>query len=111
LVRGPRRDRLGPRGASRGEGPHRGQGLLDAGRRRGSPDRKSTRLNSSHGSISYAVFCLKKKTAVEGVAYIGIAICTVLLTHTLICLETDSPGCRSTSVFVQLTSLPSTSYS
>src|SRR3989449_8483906 len=26
-------------------------------------DRKSTRLNSSHGYISYAVFCLKKKTA------------------------------------------------
>src|SRR5207245_6971812 len=26
-----------------------------------SSDRKSTRLNSSHGSISYAVFCLKKK--------------------------------------------------
>src|SRR5438067_4147277 len=26
------------------------------------PDRKSTRLNSSHVSISYAVFCLKKKT-------------------------------------------------
>src|SRR6202041_3635910 len=26
------------------------------------PDRKSTRLNSSHMSISYAVFCLKKKT-------------------------------------------------
>src|SRR5690348_17903247 len=26
------------------------------------PDRKSTRLNSSHPSISYAVFCLKKKT-------------------------------------------------
>src|SRR5699024_12135077 len=25
------------------------------------PDRKSTRLNSSHVSISYAVFCLKKK--------------------------------------------------
>src|SRR2546429_6579456 len=25
------------------------------------PDRKSTRLNSSHGYISYAVFCLKKK--------------------------------------------------
>src|SRR6266542_6019317 len=33
------------------------------GRRRGwrRRDRKSTRLNSSHGSISYAVFCLKKK--------------------------------------------------
>src|SRR5690242_21595971 len=29
--------------------------------RAGSPDRKSTRLNSSHMSISYAVFCLKKK--------------------------------------------------
>src|SRR2546422_7780406 len=27
-----------------------------------STDRKSTRLNSSHGYISYAVFCLKKKT-------------------------------------------------
>src|SRR3989338_4832328 len=27
----------------------------------GLPDRKSTRLNSSHSSISYAVFCLKKK--------------------------------------------------
>src|SRR5690242_21051096 len=40
---------------------------LSAGRRRGEddrtvrPDRKSTRLNSSHMSISYAVFCLKKK--------------------------------------------------
>src|SRR2546422_6366257 len=32
--------------------------------RRANPlaDRKSTRLNSSHGYISYAVFCLKKKT-------------------------------------------------
>src|SRR3712207_8311161 len=28
-----------------------------------SSDRKSTRLNSSHANISYAVFCLKKKTA------------------------------------------------
>src|SRR2546422_6219607 len=27
----------------------------------GAQDRKSTRLNSSHGYISYAVFCLKKK--------------------------------------------------
>src|SRR5947209_14638299 len=32
-----------------------------AGRRRPPPDRKSTRLNSSHANISYAVFCLKKK--------------------------------------------------
>src|SRR5690606_42033152 len=29
--------------------------------RAGRPDRKSTRLNSSHVKISYAVFCLKKK--------------------------------------------------
>src|SRR3712207_7951298 len=28
-------------------------------------DRKSTRLNSSHANISYAVFCLKKKTLYE----------------------------------------------
>src|SRR6267142_4141028 len=38
--------------------PVRGGQLLD---RRGQRDRKSTRLNSSHMSISYAVFCLKKK--------------------------------------------------
>src|SRR3989449_6974319 len=31
----------------------------------GELDRKSTRLNSSHGYISYAVFCLKKKTATQ----------------------------------------------
>src|SRR3989442_4002198 len=31
------------------------------GLRSGIPDRKSTRLNSSHVRISYAVFCLKKK--------------------------------------------------
>src|SRR2546422_8548551 len=30
-------------------------------RQHADPDRKSTRLNSSHGYISYAVFCLKKK--------------------------------------------------
>src|SRR2546430_16973280 len=30
--------------------------------RRSPPDRKSTRLNSSHSQISYAVFCLKKKS-------------------------------------------------
>src|SRR3712207_8653927 len=31
-------------------------------------DRKSTRLNSSHANISYAVFCLKKKTTTSTVA-------------------------------------------
>src|SRR2546430_5284611 len=43
-------------------------GVAGGGRRRGDTDsltaldRKSTRLNSSHSQISYAVFCLKKKT-------------------------------------------------
>src|SRR5439155_5101263 len=36
-------------------------GLRGRDRRRSPPDRKSTRLNSSHVAISYAVFCLKKK--------------------------------------------------
>src|SRR4051812_49554326 len=41
-------------------GPERGrERVLDLVRHE--PDRKSTRLNSSHMSISYAVFCLKKK--------------------------------------------------
>src|SRR5690348_18123877 len=48
-----------PAGAERADehlgGPHRPDLAGQAG------DRKSTRLNSSHPSISYAVFCLKKK--------------------------------------------------
>src|SRR5437867_8838597 len=35
--------------------------VLDIGRNSKGSDRKSTRLNSSHRTISYAVFCLKKK--------------------------------------------------
>src|SRR5687768_17908016 len=35
--------------------------IASGGRRSRWKDRKSTRLNSSHGYISYAVFCLKKK--------------------------------------------------
>src|SRR5437763_10429108 len=35
---------------------------LDRGETGGKTDRKSTRLNSSHRCISYAVFCLKKKS-------------------------------------------------
>src|SRR5690348_17993910 len=50
LVRG--RIRRGSRGRQAAGHPH----LRPAAR-----DRKSTRLNSSHPSISYAVFCLKKK--------------------------------------------------
>src|SRR3712207_8452678 len=48
---------------------HAGGRVRTAAHRRGGPqsacgrrrDRKSTRLNSSHANISYAVFCLKKK--------------------------------------------------
>src|SRR5204862_6110981 len=57
-------------GADLGEGPTPGRADPAARARRGEggragadPDRKSTRLNSSHVEISYAVFCLKKKTA------------------------------------------------
>src|SRR2546422_1657045 len=42
-------------------GNGRGHGKRGAAWRRRKVDRKSTRLNSSHGYISYAVFCLKKK--------------------------------------------------
>src|SRR2546430_5065952 len=35
---------------------------------RGVEDRKSTRLNSSHSQISYAVFCLKKKKRLNAIA-------------------------------------------
>src|SRR5689334_24098116 len=58
-VRGGRRGEAAVRAGgrpARGEEAHRGMPRA-AGRR----DRKSTRLNSSHSSISYAVFCLKKK--------------------------------------------------
>src|SRR2546429_6425789 len=47
-----------PCGTRRG-GLNFGSGLAGSGAQ--SLDRKSTRLNSSHGYISYAVFCLKKK--------------------------------------------------
>src|SRR3712207_8505188 len=47
--------RLGPR--ARRRGGRRGAAAGPRGHR----DRKSTRLNSSHANISYAVFCLKKK--------------------------------------------------
>src|SRR3712207_8874497 len=45
------------------EAERRASARLAAGPQDGHrPDRKSTRLNSSHANISYAVFCLKKKT-------------------------------------------------
>src|SRR3712207_7200940 len=54
LPRRPDRQRAVP-----GRGGAGGGGARDARW----ADRKSTRLNSSHANISYAVFCLKKKTA------------------------------------------------
>src|SRR2546421_2185336 len=41
-------------------------------------DRKSTRLNSSHDQISYAVFCLKKKKNQNSVRLIGIVVITMI---------------------------------
>src|SRR2546427_9441032 len=49
---------------ARGHGVHGARADAQRGARadvRGPADRKSTRLNSSHSQISYAVFCLKKK--------------------------------------------------
>src|SRR2546428_1790152 len=40
-------------------------------------DRKSTRLNSSHDQISYAVFCLKKKKRADSMRAISIVACYV----------------------------------
>src|SRR2546430_11398216 len=64
--RGGRRYRRRSPAAARGpadETPVRSASMAEhgesSGRRR--EDRKSTRLNSSHSQISYAVFCLKKK--------------------------------------------------
>src|SRR5207253_8894054 len=68
-ARGGGRDGAARAPSTRGE-PDRGR--ADARRPRGGDpgaarrrDRKSTRLNSSHVAISYAVFCLKKKTATQ----------------------------------------------
>src|SRR5437763_3970271 len=56
--------RAGPEGRAPGRrcGPAAGR---DHRRAAGRADRKSTRLNSSHRCISYAVFCLKKKKKQE----------------------------------------------
>src|SRR3712207_7365498 len=44
------------------------------------PDRKSTRLNSSHANISYAVFCLKKKNNISNPSCY---LCSTRLIHLL----------------------------
>src|SRR3712207_7171393 len=59
-LRGGGAGRPGGVGGALGRGRGR-PGLGRHPRRGGIGDRKSTRLNSSHANISYAVFCLKKK--------------------------------------------------
>src|SRR5699024_11507713 len=49
----------------------------------GAQDRKSTRLNSSHVSISYAVFCLKKKKHSMLLSCESLSSYYVLLLHTI----------------------------
>src|SRR2546430_13214056 len=46
-------------------------------------DRKSTRLNSSHSQISYAVFCLKKKTkrSTQPASFTSATLTTILRAH------------------------------
>src|SRR5690606_42031114 len=56
----PGADRRHPRAAPGGAAAERHQSRRHEPQR--ARDRKSTRLNSSHVKISYAVFCLKKKT-------------------------------------------------
>src|SRR2546422_11223170 len=50
-----------PTGLVKASGSSQGPGTLLGQAVNFTEDRKSTRLNSSHGYISYAVFCLKKK--------------------------------------------------
>src|SRR2546422_10698368 len=57
MSNGARRSSAATRSAARSTSSRRGS--------RRPPDRKSTRLNSSHGYISYAVFCLKKKKIIK----------------------------------------------
>src|SRR5688572_32414840 len=58
------------------EAPH------DRGRSRQPGDRKSTRLNSSHSQISYAVFCLKKKKHTDSLLKLSARIYAVpVLSH------------------------------
>src|SRR5438874_10736333 len=44
-------------------------------------DRKSTRLNSSHVEISYAVFCLKKKSQLWSIFYCNFWVCCIYCTR------------------------------
>src|SRR5437899_7201728 len=78
-----RRDRRGARVGARRRGCAAAAALAGpagddlAARCRRCRDRKSTRLNSSHLGISYAVFCLKKKktATLHSITVLSISIC------------------------------------
>src|SRR3712207_6974266 len=74
--RGSQRSRVRPHEHAEAELARLRDPALDVGHRPQLPgDRKSTRLNSSHANISYAVFCLKKNTQMTAPA-------GIVLSHT-----------------------------
>src|SRR2546429_7126455 len=66
------------RGASLGYRGHRHEQTFGSRAGHAGQDRKSTRLNSSHGYISYAVFCLKKKKTEQLVCIPSDTVTTVI---------------------------------
>src|SRR2546430_13609153 len=70
-------------------------------------DRKSTRLNSSHSQISYAVFCLKKnKSAMSAILSISLLFCSfkyTISTRRILCALAPSIYCFQSAVSDSLT--------
>src|SRR2546426_1892733 len=63
-------------------------------------DRKSTRLNSSHLVISYAVFCLKKKKIKQyGAIFLGIFLLGGAMDGVLVGSVADRLGCKATLAY------------
>src|SRR2546430_11047626 len=79
-IRGPGSPGLRLRAGVRVHARSAQEGRRDAPHPRGaSGDRKSTRLNSSHSQISYAVFCLKKKNTETGPRKLNYAVGSALV--------------------------------
>src|SRR3712207_6879310 len=101
MIRRPPRSTLFPYTTLFRSQPRRGRGevrllaqRLEVWRptaRRDRPDRKSTRLNSSHANISYAVFCLKKKNKTDA----GLVIDVSKITPATSLLACEKPRSRS----------------
>src|SRR5690349_22332959 len=68
------RDRDGPVERDDRRGRHRQEQVVELDDLAPVRDRKSTRLNSSHVEISYAVFCLKKKTSVAPTCVLALVV-------------------------------------